>query len=560
LTYDFNRLNFRRLLALVATLCAVAIPTLRLVPASGATITNSTIVVNVPDQFVGCTALSANISASLKGVINLTTPSAFLPTASGRYQGSTSGPFISTELVSLAPKQVVVYNLSRNARWSDGRAFTTADMVAWAREWLATSGLESYGYSLVSQMVQNPSRTKLTVTFSRPFADWPILFDNIEPAGFARDCAISSLAARPSLGPYAIVSASPSMVVLRRNPLWTGTPSAFGRVEIHSSSTSSLPEAGFAVNYTRNFSNTDLLKVDSSPRSASHLGVTTSVESLGFSPRRFLPTRLDLRQALSWSINRSLLIPSVFGATPVVSLPADSSIFAQGASNYPGVKLPIVASPSATTTTTTISKITQITEPSQDCALCAFSLLQASGYHRNGAAMVDARGVQLALRVSVGPSAADVATSRSVINDWKQFGIASYVVSTSSESAAQMSIVTGRADVAIYSREVPLDTFAAAIPFVAHFSATSPYLGFSNPVVSNYFARTQGVFNPTLNQPIWASLDQQVSDLLYTRPLFAQPYLLAWTMNVGGVFGSSSEESFLTEIPTWQIYQSNPGS
>jgi len=546
------------LLALAATLCAVAIPILRLVPANGATITNSTIVVNVPDQFVGCTALSANISASLKGVINLTTPSAFLPTPSGRYQGSSSGPFISTELVSLAPKQVVVYKLSRNAKWSDGRAFTTADMVAWAREWLATSGLENYGYSLISQMVQSPSRTKLTVTFSKPFADWPILFDNIEPAGFARDCAISSLATRPSLGPYTIVSASPSMVVLRRNPLWTGTPSAFSRVEIHSSSTSSLPEAGFGVNYMRNFSSTDLLKVDSSPRSASHQGVTTSVESLGFSPRRFLPSRLDIRQALSWSINRSLLIPSVVGAIPVVSLPADSSIFAQGASNYPGVKLAIVASPSATTTT--ISKSTQITEPSQDCAACALSLLQASGYHRSGAALVDARGVQLALRVSVGPSAADVATSRGVINDWKQLGIASFVVSTSSESSAQMAIVTGRADVAIYTREVPLDTFAAAIPFVAHFSATSSYLGFSNSTVSKNFARAQGVFNPTLNQPIWASLDQQVSDLLYTRPLFAQPYLLAWTMNVGGVFGSSSEESFLTEIPTWRIYQSNLGS
>ena len=546
------------MLALAATLCTVAIPTLRLAPAGGATIANSTIVVNVPDQFVGCTALSANISASLKGVINLTTPSAFLPTPSGRYQGSSSGPFISTELVSLAPKQVVVYKLSRNAKWSDGRAFTTVDMVAWAREWLATSGLESYGYSLVSQMVQNPSRTKLTVTFSKPFADWPILFDNIEPAGFARECAISSLAARPSLGPYAIVSASPSMVVLRRNPLWTGSPSAFGRVEIHSSSTSSLPEAGFAVNYMRNFSSTDLLKVDSSPRSASHLGVTTSVESLGFSPRRFLPSRLDIRQALSWSINRSLLIPSVFGATPVVSLPADSSIFAQGASNYPGVTLPIVASPGATTTT--ISKNTQITEPSQDCAVCALSLLQASGYHRRGAALVDARGFQLALRVSVGPSAADVATSTGVIIDWKQLGIASFVVSTSSESSAQMAIITGRADVAIYTREVPLDTFAAAIPFVAHFSATSSYLGFSDPVASKNFARAQGVFNPTLNQPIWASLDQQVSDLLYTRPLFAQPYLLAWTMNVGGVFGSSSEESFLTEIPTWRIYQSNPGS
>lgn len=546
------------MLALAATLCAVAIPILRLVPANGATITNSTIVVNVPDQFVGCTALSANISASLKGVINLTTPSAFLPTPSGRYQGSSSGPFISTELVSLAPKQVVVYKLSRNAKWSDGRAFTTADMVAWAREWLATSGLENYGYSLISQMVQSPSRTKLTVTFSKPFADWPILFDNIEPAGFARDCAISSLATRPSLGPYTIVSASPSMVVLRRNPLWTGTPSAFSRVEIHSSSTSSLPEAGFGVNYMRNFSSTDLLKVDSSPRSASHQGVTTSVESLGFSPRRFLPSRLDIRQALSWSINRSLLIPSVVGAIPVVSLPADSSIFAQGASNYPGVKLAIVASPSATTTT--ISKSTQITEPSQDCAACALSLLQASGYHRSGAALVDARGVQLALRVSVGPSAADVATSRGVINDWKQLGIASFVVSTSSESSAQMAIVTGRADVAIYTREVPLDTFAAAIPFVAHFSATSSYLGFSNSTVSKNFARAQGVFNPTLNQPIWASLDQQVSDLLYTRPLFAQPYLLAWTMNVGGVFGSSSEESFLTEIPTWRIYQSNLGS
>ena len=546
------------MLALAATLCAVAIPSLRLVPANGATVSNSTIVINVPDQFVGCTALSAHLSDSLKGVINLTTPSAFLPTPSGRYQGSSSGPFISTELVSLAPKQVVVYKLARDAKWSDGKTFTTTDLVAWSREWRTTSGLESYGYSLISQMVQSPSKTKLTVTFSKPFADWAILFDNIEPAGAPRDCALSSLVTRPSLGPYVIVSATPSTVVLRRNSRWTGTPSAFGRVEIHSSSTSSLPESGFAVNYLQNFNSSDIVKVDSSPRSASHLGVATSVESLGFSPRRVLPARLDIRQALSWAINRNLLITSTFGTTPVVSLPAGSSLFAQGASNYPGVKLPIVAAPGATTTT--ISKSTQISDPSQDCAACALSLLLASGYHHLGSALVDARGVQLALRVSVGPSSVDAATSREVANEWKRIGIASFVVRASSETAAQMAIVAGRADVAVYSREIPLDTFAAAIPFVSQFAAAPTYLGFSDVTASRSFVSAQGVFNPTLNLPIWANLDQEVSGLLYTRPLFAQPYLLAWTMNVGSVFGSSSEESFLTEIPTWQIFRSNLGS
>ena len=536
----------------------MAIPTLQLEPANGASPADSTVIVNIPDRFVGCTSLSSNLSASLKGVLNLITPSAFLPSPSGRYQGLSSGPFLSTELVSLTPKQTVVYKLSPTARWSNGKPFTTNDMVAWAQESQTSPGLASHGYSLISQMLQSPSKTKLTVTFSKPFADWPILFNNIEPAGFPRECTLSSLVSRPSLGPYALVSATTNMVVLRRNPRWTGTSSTFNRVVVHASPTSSLPNTGFAVNYVRNFSSADLVKVDSSPRSASHLGVVTSVETLGFSPKRFLTSRLDIRQVLSWSINRDLLIRAVFGTVPVVSLPADSSLFAQGAINYPGVKLPIIAIPGATTTT--ISKSTQISQPSQDCTACALALLQSAGYHRKGAALVDVRGEQLALRVAVGPSAVDMAASKAVVNAWQRLGIASFVVDANSETSAQVAIVTGRADVAIYAREVPLDAFASATSFVSSFSATSSYLGFSDVPASKLFASAEGVFNPTDNKPIWVNLDREVSSLLFTRALFAQPYLLAWTMNIGGVFGSSSEESFISEIPTWRIYQSNLGS
>ncbi|BFO15015.1 hypothetical protein SHKM778_14030 [Streptomyces sp. KM77-8] len=86
----------------------------------------------------------------------------------------------SAEVVDTEPKQVVLYRLSQQAVWSDGREIGAADFAA---QWRALSGKDTAywtarnaGYDRIEKIERGKGNLEVKVTFSRPYADWRSLF------------------------------------------------------------------------------------------------------------------------------------------------------------------------------------------------------------------------------------------------------------------------------------------------------------------------------------------------------------------------------------------------
>src|SRR5580704_18581028 len=206
--------------ALALVVVAVLIPIGR----SGATSvkTNSlnakTINVSLPGPFNGCTYLDPGATPTSDAINDLIVPSAFLTTSAGNLYGE-NGPIASAELTSLTP-ETIKYTITPGETWSNGTSFNGNDLVGW---WLRARALKtvlSDGYRDIKTLTVSKDGYGVTAVFATPYADWNLLFRDVEALGTQGSCALSSLMTRPSLGPYSVTSATTSRVVLTMNKHW----------------------------------------------------------------------------------------------------------------------------------------------------------------------------------------------------------------------------------------------------------------------------------------------------------------------------------------------------
>jgi ABC-type transport system substrate-binding protein len=255
----------------------------------------------------------------------------------------------------------------------------------------------------------------VTAVFATPYADWNLLFRDVELIGTSKGCAIHNLLTRPSLGPYRVTAASGNRVVLIMNPSWPLDTNRFGRIVI--TDTAVLPKsssdvfASFSLAVTRN--QVELLSTH--PTLLSHISSSSNVEEVTFAPSRPFSQRVVVRQALSWSIDRQILIDKLFGAVTFSTSVAASVVYAQGQSQYAGTT---GAGPGGQTTSTSVS-----ISPSNglsDCVTCALDILQKSGFRRTTLGWLSSVGQLLSVRLGVGPSALDHSVAKLITSDWKR--------------------------------------------------------------------------------------------------------------------------------------------
>ena len=72
----------------------------------------------------------------------------------------------------------------------------------------------------------------MTAVFATPYAEWNLLFRDVEALGHPGQLRDRNLMTRPSLGPYSVSSATTSRVVLAMNKHWPVDPDRFGRIVI----------------------------------------------------------------------------------------------------------------------------------------------------------------------------------------------------------------------------------------------------------------------------------------------------------------------------------------
>ncbi|MGB8196084.1 MAG: ABC transporter substrate-binding protein [Acidimicrobiales bacterium] len=535
--------------ALALVVVAVLIPIGRsgAAPVKTNSLNAKTINVSLPGPFNGCTFFDAGATPTTNAINDLLVPSAFLTTSAGNLYGE-NGPIASAELTSLTP-ETIKYTIAPNEKWSNGTTFNGNDLLGW---WLRAKSLRtvlSDGYRDIKALKVSKDADVVTAVFSTPYADWNLLFRDVESLGTQGNCSLAALLSRPTLGPYTVSSATSHRIVLLMNRHWPVDTDRFGRIVI----TDDAPLPTSATTYFVNFSlvvNRPIVQAISGlPFVMSHIGTSSNIEEVSFASTRPLIKRIAVREALSWSINRQSLIDQLWGAVTFSPSVAASALFSQGQAEYPG---PSGTSPSAQTTTTTIAPSTAQNGLS-DCLSCAVDVLSQSGFVRAAKGWTTAAGTPLALRMAVGPSEVDRAVAASVVTEWASIGIKVDVTDVPSEIAAAVATATNSDDLAIFTRPTITAVSYAARSWSGPGYADAYPSGWRSVAVTKLFTQALANFNPVTAASTWLQMDQEIQTSYWVRPLFTSPSLLAWTNTLTGVTTSFSVPGLLDEVLNWAI-------
>jgi peptide/nickel transport system substrate-binding protein len=534
-------------LALVAVAVLIPIGRSSASAAKSNSLNSQTINVSLPGPFNGCTFLDPGATPTTNAINDLIVPSAFLTTSAGNLYGE-NGPIASAELTSLTP-ETVKYTITPNEKWSNGTSFNGNDLLGW---WLRARALRtvlSDGYRDIKTLSVSKDGDVVTAVFATPYADWNLLFRDVEALGTQGSCSLASLLARPSLGPYAVTSATSSRVVLTMNKHWPVDTDRFGRIVITDAGAIPASDSAYYVNFSLAVNRALVQAISARPNVMSHIGTSSNIEEISFASNRTLIKRVAVREALSWSINRQSLIDQLWGAVTFSPSVAVSALYSQGQSNYPG---PAGTAPSSQTTTTTVAQGTAHNGLG-DCLQCALDVLSQSGFLDSSGGWTTAAGTPLVLRMAVGPSDLDHTVGAAVVSEWAAIGIKVNVVDVASDVAAAVATATNSVDLALFTRPTITAVSYAARSWSGPGYADAYPSGWRSVAVTALFNQATANFNPVNAASTWLQMDQKIQSSYWVRPLFTTPSLLAWTNTLTGVTTSFSVPGLLDEEPIWTV-------
>jgi peptide/nickel transport system substrate-binding protein len=511
----------------------------------------ATLDLSLPGPFNGCSFLDQGFTATSNAILDLIRPSAFTTNMNGTLEGE-GGAIASTELISLTP-ETVRYTIAPKLLWSDGLPFNGSDLVDWWQRARALSSVTSDGYRAIKSLVVSTNGLSVTAVFNSPYADWELLFRDMEAPGTTPGCAISDLTTRPSLGAYDVSSATTSRVVLTMNPYWPLDTNRFGRIVI--TDTQDLPSSATVnyADYTLALNNSSILALSDHPALLSHIASSNNIEEMTYSPRSPTTSVLAVREALSLSVDRQAMIDTMFGAVTFSPSVAASAIYSQGQSQYPGTS---GSNPPGQTTTTT----SPATGGLADCESCAVADLRDAGFQRTSAGWSDGSSKALTVTLGVGPSDLDHEVAALVRNDWKAIGIRSTVVDATSDAGAAEEAALGRVQVALFARPTATNpSFAARSWAGAAYPDTYPS-GVRLKSTASLFKAAVTTFNPVTASSTWLKLDQVIMNEFWVRPLFTAPSLSIWSGTLTPVVSSFLVAGFVDQIPTWSKVPITTGS
>ena len=517
------------------------------VPAKANSLNAKTINVSLPGPFNGCTFLDAGATPTSEAINDLIVPSAFLTTSAGSLYGE-NGPIASAELTSLTP-ETVRYTITPNEKWSNGTAFNGNNLLGW---WLRARALKtvlSDGYRDIKTLSVSKDGDVVTAVFDTPYADWNLLFRDVEALGIQGGCSLSSLLARPTLGPYAVTSATSNRVVLTMNKHWPIDTDRFGRIVITDAGAMPTSVSANFVNLSFVVNRALVQAISARPNVMSHIGTSSDIEEISFASTRPLIKRIAVREALSWSINRQSLIDQLWGAVTFSPSVAASALYSQGQSNYPG---PAGTSPSAQTTTTTLAPGTSHNGLG-DCLQCALDVLSQNGFVHLKSGWTTPSGTPLVLRMAVGPSDLDHTVASAVVAEWASIGIKVNIDVMRSDVAAAVATATNSDDMALFTRPTITAVSSAARSWSGPGYADAYPSGWRAVAVTALFNQAIANFNPVTAASTWLQMDQKIQSSYWVRPLFTSPSLLAWTNTLTGVTTSFSVPGLLDEVPNWTV-------
>ena len=513
-----------------------------------------TLTISLPGPFNGCTVLDPAAGSTTGAILDLVRPSAFQTLPSGNLVGA-GGPISSAELTSLNP-ETVKYTIAPNQKWSNGAPFTGNALVGWWQRARTLMSVQSDGYRSIQTLRVSHAGLVVTAVFATPYADWTLLFRDVESLGSAQGCSLVDMARRPSLGPYRVASVSAHRIVLTMDHTWPQDLHRFGRLVL--TDTAAIPRSRTAqfVNYTLSVDRAQLQSLSSHTNVLSRIGSSSNVEEMTFAPRGAVTRKIGVREALSWWVDRQALLNQLWGSVTFSPSVATSALYSQGQSSYP---VGNGSSPTAQTTTSTVTP-RAATNGLPDCGACAIEALRTLGYRRNERGWSLDGGPVLSLHVIVGPSGLDESVAHFVEGEWRHLGIVVSEVRSESDMAAAQAVARNLNDVAIFSRPtITAVSYAARSWSGPGFPDTYPS-GLRLASVKHLFDQAMGTFNPVTASTIWLQIDQLLMTNFWVRPLFTAPSLLEWSNSVSVVVGSNSPSGLMDQVTNWTTTVRPPSS
>jgi ABC-type transport system substrate-binding protein len=392
-------------------------------------------------------------------------------------------------------------------------------------------------------MTVSSSSIQVTAVFNAttPFTDWDLLFRDVEAANAAPGCAISLLSTRPSLGPYLVTSASPSLVVLTANPQWPLNYNRFQTIVVKASDTTHA--AGeFYVGFSPSVTSNDLGALASHNSYASSFVASPSVLDLAFSPASRIVTSLDARAGLSWALHRSRMLTRIDPTGGAGAAVPTSVLYPATSPLYPPPELAPPVDPTAP----------QLAGSGLDCFRCVSHTLARAGWRQHGGHWTW-RSRPVLLTLGVGPTEMDQRAAAVVAEQWSALGISVRRRYFSTDAGAATATATGVVPCAVYTRPLGSSPWWVMSSFVKVGGVVDYPSGLATPVLAQTLRHVTADFNPQGAQASWEVFDQWLQHEFWLRPLATPPALTLWSGRVGNVQPSSSLAGLVDQVPNWGV-------
>ncbi len=500
----------------------------------------TTLDVAIPGPFGGCDPGSPSTTAATDAVLALVLPSAFTPGAVGVPVGDTD-VIAQAEVVGTTP-QTVTYTIAPGVTWPSGRPLVAADLVRTWRERRDDRVLADLGYRDVASAVADPTGTSVTVTFRAPYSDWASLFDLIVPAPTATArCALPTAALDPSVGPYAIVSATAGRIVLEANPLWPNPPTFPRLVVTTDPGTAVPPGAAPRLAILPAPSLGALQALTSSGAYASTISHTTTVVSLDFAVRGRAALSLDARRGVAEMVDRTALVDQLAAPIDSTAAPGTSELFGQGEPSYLGptgtgvvTPLPVGTVPVGSSGSRGAAAYGDAGSPSLGAAW-----LRAAHYTKGPDGWETPSRAAFRLCVAVPEHQPQLlALSAAVATQLRAHHVAVVVTPLAGASSVLAALRTGTCAAGVVVRTG--DGYATH-EAAAWLRPSRPvpvgltWTGVNDPVVATSATTATAVLNPVTAATAWAVTDGRLWTLMVGLPLYSPSAYVGWTPSLQGV-------------------------
>ena len=480
---------------------------------------------SVPDALSGCSIFDGALSDSMQGVLDLTTPSAFVVNRFGRPLGA-SGPITQSELISVSP-QVVQYRINPHFTWTTGQPFTGEQMVQWWEFSRRQVGSAAVNYRSISSLVVSTDGLAVTATFSLPNSGWSSLFRDMQIAPRSTGCSLAEVLREPQLGPYQLVTLANDHAVLVANPQFakvTGNTPIAQRIEISAGGNALITGGTFAV-MSHRYSQSQLQFISSPPTTSSFSVASSTTERLTFSATRPQEASVNVRSALASAIDRASLVWKNVGLLNPGIAPAASSRVPQSSPSYPG---PIGTPVGVTTTTSAIPTIFQpSTGQLNDCGSCAPDFLRAAGFTPTASGWTGPTG-PLILHLAVGPTTEDRMSAAAIATSWQHLHAEVSMQYFSTEVAVLGALRSGHFDAGVYHLPQPLPSELAS-RWAVGAQGGSLWTGWDpSALVADYQAGL-GTLNSVTATASWKAIDDAIQRNVWDRPLYSLPNIEYWS-------------------------------